>query len=435
MPWVDGTTSVAVVHNDVVLDEVQVSANAPVVNFTSPASPETWTDGSTETLTWEGSDADGDDLSYSILYTGGGDVWELIETGITGTSYDVEVDFFAGSDVAQFGVVATDGLNVGKDETPLLRIPNKAPMVVISNPAPGTIVTPGGLLVLSGSAVDLEDGSIPDESYEWTSDVDGFLGAGPSYPLSGLSNGLHMITLTVEDSDGLASSESVEILVAVPASIDFLPDAVPPGGDPPDVKVVVVLPWGHPTDTIDVDSLKLVVGNASLSPTSATVLGDTDSDGLIELELTFDGEDVQNALPGGLDPATVTLTGELEDGTQIQGVDTVIQVAPGDADCDGDADAVDALQVLRKTAGLPTDAACLFAADIDCDGDQDAVDALNILRNNAGLPIEQPTGCPQIGVATASSGGFGLLALPSFLWLSVLFVVPAFVVTRRRLVR
>ena len=435
MPWAEGATSVALVHNGQTLDEVTVSANSPTVAFTNPVGPETWADGSTHTLSWQGSDTDGDDLSYSLIYSTDGDFWEIIAAGLTDSSYDVETDSLAGSDAATFRVVATDGINIGSDETPPITVPNKPPFVVITTPENGTVVIPGGLVVLSGSAVDLEEGSLPDDSYEWSSDLDGDLGTGASLPLTSLSNGLHTIILTATDSGGESASESVQVLVAVPAIIDFQPDAVSPGGDPPDVTVMIVLPFGYPTDTIDLDSLQMIVGETVLDPTSATILGDTDSDGLIELELTFNGGDVRDALPGGTGPASVTVMGELENGTPLQGSDTVSQLVPGDVDCDGDSDAVDALQVLRVGAGLPADADCIAAADVDCDGDEDAVDALNILRANAGLSVNKPEDCPAIGGAAAASSGFGLPALPSFLWLSVVFVVPAFVVTRRRMLR
>ncbi len=68
--------------------------------------------------------------------------------------------------------------------------------------------------------------------------------------------------------------------------------------------------------------------------------------------------------------------------------------ASGDVDCDGDVDTVDALQVLRHTAGLSTTAGCIATAgDTDCDGDQDSVDALNIMRFVAGLVASLPVGC------------------------------------------
>jgi hypothetical protein len=80
----------------------------------------------------------------------------------------------------------------------------------------------------------------------------------------------------------------------------------------------------------------------------------------------------------------------------------------GDIDCDGDVDAVDALQLLRHVAGLganqgpdcPEVGAPIgdtIFGDIDCDGDVDAVDALLILRFIAGLPTNQPNDCQPLG--------------------------------------
>ncbi len=70
--------------------------------------------------------------------------------------------------------------------------------------------------------------------------------------------------------------------------------------------------------------------------------------------------------------------------------------SPGDADCDGDADAVDALAILRLSAGLPEGAACAQAADIDCSGSLEAVDALLVLRFAAGLASTLPS-CQALG--------------------------------------
>ena len=61
-------------------------------------------------------------------------------------------------------------------------------------------------------------------------------------------------------------------------------------------------------------------------------------------------------------------------------------VVAGDANCDGSADAVDALLVLRAVSGLSDEAACPGGApDADCSGLVDAVDALVLLRHAAGL--------------------------------------------------
>lgn len=86
----------------------------------------------------------------------------------------------------------------------------------------------------------------------------------------------------------------------------------------------------------------------------------------------------------------------------------------GDDDCNFSVDAVDALKNLQEIAALPYDVepGCpalesqqtvapagfgeLMWGDVDCDGDLDAVDALQILRHVAALPVDQEPGCPDV---------------------------------------
>jgi parallel beta-helix repeat protein len=71
----------------------------------------------------------------------------------------------------------------------------------------------------------------------------------------------------------------------------------------------------------------------------------------------------------------------------------------GDANCDGGVNSVDALYVLRWTAGMgpPVPLACEPLADADCNGAINAVDALSVLRYVATLPVNTPPGCPALG--------------------------------------
>jgi Tol biopolymer transport system component len=73
-----------------------------------------------------------------------------------------------------------------------------------------------------------------------------------------------------------------------------------------------------------------------------------------------------------------------------------LPVKAGDADCDGDVDAVDALQVLRRVAGLSS-AGCVLKANVKCDDALDAVDALLVLRDVAHLSVSLPGNCTAIG--------------------------------------
>jgi hypothetical protein len=70
---------------------------------------------------------------------------------------------------------------------------------------------------------------------------------------------------------------------------------------------------------------------------------------------------------------------------------------PGDTDCDSLITSVDALHILRESAGLPVTAQCIAAGDVNCNGVINSVDALWVLRAVAGLPNAYPPGCPPIG--------------------------------------
>lgn len=74
----------------------------------------------------------------------------------------------------------------------------------------------------------------------------------------------------------------------------------------------------------------------------------------------------------------------------------------GDVDCDLDLTAVDALGILRSTAGMYANAICLGVGDLNCDDHTNAVDALGVLRLVAGLsPIPRPAACTTLSAAIA----------------------------------
>jgi hypothetical protein len=126
----------------------------------------------------------------------------------------VDATALAGGSDTRFRVVATDGVNTGFDETPLpISVPDKPPYAIITNPAQGHIVAPGDLLVLQGTATDMEDGGLPDEALHWSSDKQGGLGIGPSVALNVLTPGAHVITLSVSDSQGQNTDATVSVYV------------------------------------------------------------------------------------------------------------------------------------------------------------------------------------------------------------------------------
>jgi hypothetical protein len=225
IPWVDGTTSVALVHGSDILDQRSLSANPPVVSIVSPTEKVDWPAGTMQTLEWQGSDADSDSLSYTVLYSSDGGVdWQTLATGIPDTSLEINVDAMAGTNDARFRVLATDGINTAYVETPNpISIPNKPPLLTIIEPGNGTSFSPGDLVLLQGSATDLEDGKLDDSELHWSSDRQGNLGVGPSLPLTSLEPGWHVITLKAYDSYGVSSSKSLKLFIG---ERNYLPDVV-----------------------------------------------------------------------------------------------------------------------------------------------------------------------------------------------------------------
>ena len=216
LPWDPAATSVALMFEGETLDERMVSSMVPSITVTAPGTaPTIWPAGSTQAVAWQATDADSANLTFSVFYRSQFDrEWELLATSLTGNSYDVAVDSLAGATQGYFRVVVSDGINVSYDESdaPVV-IPGHAPEPVITNPDNGAHFAPGGLVALFGTATDMEDGMLPEERLQWSSDVDGELGAGSTFPASGLSIGRHTITLKVVDEDGNDAAASVEIVV------------------------------------------------------------------------------------------------------------------------------------------------------------------------------------------------------------------------------
>lgn len=214
IPWVEGTGSIVLLHGDQVFDVRAVSANAPVVTITNPAAPADWPAGTVQTLTWEGGDADGDTLRYTVLFSAdGGDEWQIMATELATSSLPIDVDAMAGTIDGRFRVIATDGVNTGAAESASVTLPNKTPVAQISEPVSGATFIPGQLVVLYGNAIDLEEGTLPEEALAWSSDRQGELGTGVSLPVNNLEPGEHVITLRAQDSQGATATATTTIFI------------------------------------------------------------------------------------------------------------------------------------------------------------------------------------------------------------------------------
>lgn len=213
VPWDERADNVVLVKDNVVLAERSLSARDPEVSFVNPREDTTWPAGTRQVLRWQGSDPDGDTLTYTLLYSrDDGRTWQTIAVDLTKSEYTLDVDTFAGGE-GRFRVIATDGMRTAMTTSARVRIPNKPPVAVISYPTNNAAFRPGRLIVFQGLATDLEDGPIPGDNLQWYSDRDGFLGTGNALPRNDLSPGWHLIRLVATDSEGQRTEATVRILV------------------------------------------------------------------------------------------------------------------------------------------------------------------------------------------------------------------------------
>jgi hypothetical protein len=104
---------------------------------------------------------------------------------------------------------------------------NNPPTVSITAPANGSSSSVGASVSFTGTATDVEDGSLTG-SLAWTSSINGSIGSGGSFSTSSLSAGSHTITASVTDSGGLPGSASISITVNAAAGV--LTNGVPVTG-------------------------------------------------------------------------------------------------------------------------------------------------------------------------------------------------------------
>jgi hypothetical protein len=104
----------------------------------------------------------------------------------------------------------------------------QAPVVTISEPGAGFSTLQGSPFNLTATASDYEDGDL-DDSIQWTSDIDEHLHTGASFiantEVALMSIGHHTITVSVTDSAGNISTDSVDVTITDPnAPVIYLND-------------------------------------------------------------------------------------------------------------------------------------------------------------------------------------------------------------------
>lgn len=234
LPAPSGTQRVALTHEAVVIDTRSASAHAPQVSISAPAPGAVWN--GRQTIRWSASDADGDALTYSLLYSHDGSAWLPLDIGLSATSYELDMSELPGGNQARLKVSANDGFHTTDAEAGPFSVARKPPFVAIEAPADGARFRVGERISLQGSGDDPEDGSLPGSALAWHSAIAGDLGTGALLQTGALGRGDHRITLTARDAHGMTASAAitlqlrlyqVELPIITKNALPVLPSATP----------------------------------------------------------------------------------------------------------------------------------------------------------------------------------------------------------------
>ncbi len=220
VPYEAGSTSVLLTFkNMTILDEIIMSKNAPSVNILAPSGGEIW-NAALQTVSWQAADADDDPLSYRVYYSAdAGSSWTPLSPAITERWYQIDASQIPGGNTSLVRVVASDGFNTGQDESDaVFTVVDKPPTAKILQPQNGSQFNMNHVILLRGKGFDADDLTLKAAAFNWTSNLDGYLGSGSTLTTM-LTPGTHQVTLTISDSKGNSANDTVTIIVTMDIEI------------------------------------------------------------------------------------------------------------------------------------------------------------------------------------------------------------------------
>ena len=233
IPYVPGGDVIRIRQGEVILGEWRASDSPPTVEVLEPRGSPVQIPFE---IRWRAADPDGDELTFTLLYSGDlGVTWIPVAADPSRESPSEPTWVFTlteqsstslpGSPQGQFRVIAGDGFHTAFDDSePVYVLPDRPPFPLIFSPAERLVLPLGGVAFLSGSASDAEDGALPPESLAWSSDLDGPLGTGRELQLRDLSPGLHTLTLAATDRIGQTATAAIHFAID-PAVVRWRPSA------------------------------------------------------------------------------------------------------------------------------------------------------------------------------------------------------------------
>ncbi len=157
-----------------------------------------------------------------------GRTWQVAGTDLdsqAGQGMSLDLQYIPGcARQCRIRVLASDNINQTAVTSPAFSKTGLPPLANITRPHSVDVYPYGQHINLKALVTDREDGSLPPKNLTWHSDLDGKIGIGAGITLFDASPGLHTITLTARDSDGMKSIDTVGVFVfSLDGGKTFLP--------------------------------------------------------------------------------------------------------------------------------------------------------------------------------------------------------------------
>ncbi len=213
LPEVAGVTRITLTYNNTDLDTITKTSNAPTITVISPSAGESWAGNELYDIQWIASDLDGDDLTFTILYSDDGGInWTSLASNLKNvTSYQVNSSRLTSSNNAMIRVVASDGFNTVMADSAVFSVAPRHPSVMIFSPSASVGYTTSSVISFQGMALASTGSPIPDNQTYWKLD-DSLIGLGKEIE-DRLPEGTHAVTFGAVDSNGLESLFKITITV------------------------------------------------------------------------------------------------------------------------------------------------------------------------------------------------------------------------------
>ena len=111
-PYPEQSVEMVLKKEEIVLASQSFSKNVPQIELIQPVNGDT-INGEVQ-LKWTASDTDGDELTYSIIYSADGEDYIVVQVGLTETNFTWETEYYPNSSSGTLSVIANDGINEGK---------------------------------------------------------------------------------------------------------------------------------------------------------------------------------------------------------------------------------------------------------------------------------------------------------------------------------